>query len=862
MKKLIMILTLTMVLALPLGLANPSSIASIMNPIELDYNEIIFFDGNDFFTNYQGLSMDWFHVEENEWRSTDVIFKGSGQVASVFESDYIVEAYSFGNDIAFLVESRQADVTLDPFYVYAWSSDMQSHDFQQTKVEITGTQAPPPNNPPTNKNNIPNVNLDYNDQNYMLFNDYFNNYQEIEVSFSDPETQTSVLMIAEKGGSSDSYQPAHIKMFLDSYSNNIGLDIQSVETDITNLDIMVKAINSDGDIAQTFTLNVEESEAPPPSGGESSLDGAVAYYTFDENTGTVAGDSVGSNDGTLVNSPSWVNGKIGSGLDFGTKAQQRRVDANLPAFDNNYITYSLWFKTTETDWIGLLGRDGSASHPNLYLNQVATNRIVISSDTNAGIAYIDAPDATDGEWKHIVVTRDGPGDSFAFYYNGNLVSHTLEDATSYGSTSANLNIGARKPSTTIYMSGLIDEVAIFDKALNSDEVEFLFAQGNPDSEQQYPFEGQEEPEPEPENPPTSLTSFPNPLVLSYNEQIDYNMNQFFNDYTEIQVNMLDPIASETINLIRSKGGTTITYDEPHLTFSLTPISNTIILNMIAKETEFETQEVTITASNEHGSISKTFDFRIDEEESTFENKPLLLASVAGANLEYNTFYDIKYSDIFMNFNAVQLIINDDSETFIIGEFEEEDSEKFFTSVETSIGIVTLMKPKEGNIGQFGGDPFASDSNQNSQVWIETNEEDGQINMIMRTQNEFGSTNSNTFTITNSQAGSTPPIQDDGIISGLVNQLSGLFPDKDTLSQTQRWGYVLITMLVVSLLPLLLVNNLSNFTQLFYIILTLDVLLFAYFLSIGYIPVSLLVIMLLGGLAISYFKLFRGGSSTS
>ncbi len=46
--------------------------------------------------------------------------------------------------------------------------------------------------------------------------------------------------------------------------------------------------------------------------------GLVAYYTFDEGSGTTAGDSAGSNTGTLTNGPTWTTGKIGSGaVQFG-----------------------------------------------------------------------------------------------------------------------------------------------------------------------------------------------------------------------------------------------------------------------------------------------------------------------------------------------------------------------------------------------------------------------------------------------------------------------------------------------------------------------------------------------------------------
>jgi len=44
--------------------------------------------------------------------------------------------------------------------------------------------------------------------------------------------------------------------------------------------------------------------------------GMVSYWNFDETSGTVASDSVGTNNGTLVNGPVWTTGKVGGALQF------------------------------------------------------------------------------------------------------------------------------------------------------------------------------------------------------------------------------------------------------------------------------------------------------------------------------------------------------------------------------------------------------------------------------------------------------------------------------------------------------------------------------------------------------------------
>ena len=53
---------------------------------------------------------------------------------------------------------------------------------------------------------------------------------------------------------------------------------------------------------------------------EKSFDttGLIGYWSFDEGLGSTAEDfsPTGSNTGTLTNSPTWVNGKVGKALSF------------------------------------------------------------------------------------------------------------------------------------------------------------------------------------------------------------------------------------------------------------------------------------------------------------------------------------------------------------------------------------------------------------------------------------------------------------------------------------------------------------------------------------------------------------------
>ena len=51
----------------------------------------------------------------------------------------------------------------------------------------------------------------------------------------------------------------------------------------------------------------------------------VAHWPLDEGSGTTAYDSAGSNDGTLMQGPVWVAGRMGGGLQLnGTSTQSAK----------------------------------------------------------------------------------------------------------------------------------------------------------------------------------------------------------------------------------------------------------------------------------------------------------------------------------------------------------------------------------------------------------------------------------------------------------------------------------------------------------------------------------------------------------
>jgi len=170
--------------------------------------------------------------------------------------------------------------------------------------------------------------------------------------------------------------------------------------------------------------------------------GLVAYWNFDEGTGTVAADSSGNgNHGTLVNGPQWAAGISGKALYFDG------ITSNLFVADSNSLdlagpyTLSAWVNpaTAFTDFRSIL-----VKNYNYYLySSVAgycgdgTPLGGFSGVTNNTVCQ-PAP-LSANTWTHLSLAYDGS--TLTLYRNGVAVASSVP-SESFSPTTGALQIGA------------------------------------------------------------------------------------------------------------------------------------------------------------------------------------------------------------------------------------------------------------------------------------------------------------------------------------------------------------------------------------------------------------------------------------
>ena len=246
-----------------------------------------------------------------------------------------------------------------------------------------------------------------------------------------------------------------------------------------------------------FTILILASASYGAVDTEALATATVAYYTFDENTGTTAFDSVGNNDG-IISGATWTTGKINNGLDFGSTSNLRYVDMGnglMPTSGD--WTVSAWIYPTESSFGVIMSQGRPTTSQSFGFNTFTLAfgptqniRFDFNKDgTHTGNLYQHLSSGTLelNEWHYVTAVYSSSGD-VKIYLNGQLDYN--EDAVSGLELQTDIPfvVGARfRTNFEASFGGKIDEPVVFNRALTQEEVTYLFNSGSPTVNQQYPF---------------------------------------------------------------------------------------------------------------------------------------------------------------------------------------------------------------------------------------------------------------------------------------------------------------------------------------------------------------------------------------
>ncbi len=207
----------------------------------------------------------------------------------------------------------------------------------------------------------------------------------------------------------------------------------------------------------------------------------VAIWLFDEGTGNEAKDSSGNgHHGEVKGNAEWIDGKFSKALEFpGTSGSFVRVphdDAfNLVTF--TIVTWLMAENTGTRQEIMMKRAEGGVNSQNLHL-QIESSRTVVdvgfTADNQWATGLFGITDVTDEEWHHVAAMYDK--EMLKLYVDGvsdgQQPRNTIPD-----NNEASLTIGAVFDSGGSPLKGALDDVGLFNVALEEGDVVDIMERG-------------------------------------------------------------------------------------------------------------------------------------------------------------------------------------------------------------------------------------------------------------------------------------------------------------------------------------------------------------------------------------------------
>lgn len=203
-------------------------------------------------------------------------------------------------------------------------------------------------------------------------------------------------------------------------------------------------------------------------------DKLVLYFSFEEEEGNLVKDlSKEGNDGEIQGGAEWSKeGKYGKALKFNAKDSFVLIPTSPSLEIDTELTVMAWIKWVDSGDTWLCVMSSGQQEPlkenyGMFINRTGRYLYFLLDLDNVYTRHQAPNGSTEPDvWQHFCGTYDGKTTSI--YADGEIVFEE-EKGLPLTSPGLDLRIGYRKDSTHFF-NGLIDEVAIFEKALTQDEI--------------------------------------------------------------------------------------------------------------------------------------------------------------------------------------------------------------------------------------------------------------------------------------------------------------------------------------------------------------------------------------------------------
>jgi hypothetical protein len=204
----------------------------------------------------------------------------------------------------------------------------------------------------------------------------------------------------------------------------------------------------------------------------------IGWWKFDEVSGIVAVDSSDNgHDGTLIGDSTWILGRLNGALQFdgdGDYVRCGRIDIDTAVTGG--LTVCAWInKPAGGDMKVCSNRQVNSAPGGGFTCAIYNNRMEMDmcNDTTRVLYRDNQGTALPGDkWMHLAWIYDDQTDTYDEYHDGDLVASQAA-TTSIGISTAEFRIACDSPDSGHYFNGMIDDLRIYNRAL--DELEILDA---------------------------------------------------------------------------------------------------------------------------------------------------------------------------------------------------------------------------------------------------------------------------------------------------------------------------------------------------------------------------------------------------
>ena len=195
----------------------------------------------------------------------------------------------------------------------------------------------------------------------------------------------------------------------------------------------------------------------------------VAHLKLDETSGITAQDNTGNFNNGVISGASRITGLQGNSLSFNGASDFINIGNNTSLQITDDITVAVWIKSSTVGANNIvISKYDSAQDAGWEI--VYFNTVSFAGRDGSGVYISSKPSQAinDNQWHFVVGQR--VGSVWKIYVDG-VLANSFDAGTSGNINNAvNLNIGRETASDSLYYSGQIDEVKIFNYALMDYEI--------------------------------------------------------------------------------------------------------------------------------------------------------------------------------------------------------------------------------------------------------------------------------------------------------------------------------------------------------------------------------------------------------